>query len=63
MQNYLTKNASNQEEYNKDITLYKVKQATKTLKSHKHKGPDEVKNEFLKYGGEVLTETLQTFLK
>ena len=52
---YLTHDTSNQEEYNKDITLYEVKRATKVLKNHKYEGPDQVRNEFLKYGGEVLT--------
>ena len=44
---YLTHDTSDQEEYNKDITLYKVERATKALKNHKHEGPDEVRNEFL----------------
>ena len=55
MKKYLTHDTSNQEEYNKDITLYEVKRATKVLKNHKYEGPDQVRNEFLKYGGEVLT--------
>ena len=55
---YLTHGTSYQEEYNKDITLYEVKRATKALKKHKHEGPGEVRNEFLKYGAEFLTRTL-----
>ena len=43
---YLTHGTSHQEEYNKDITLYEVKRATKALKKHKHEGPGEVRNEF-----------------
>ena len=35
--------------------MYKVKQATKALKIRKHRGPDEVRNEFEKYNREVLT--------
>ena len=60
---HLTYDTSNQEEYNKDITLHEVKRATKAIKNHKHKGPDEVRNELLNYVGEVLTQTLQTFFK
>ena len=63
MKKYLTHDTSNQEEYNKDITLYELKRATKALKNHKHEGPDKVRNEFLKYGREVQTQTLQTFFK
>ena len=63
MKKYLTHDASNQKEYNKDIILYEVKRAAKALKNHKHEGPHEVRNEFLKYSGEVLTQTLQTFFK
>ena len=63
MKKNVKNNKSNQEEYSKDITLYEVKQAMKALKSHKHEGPDEVRNEFLKCGGEVLTETVQAFFK
>ena len=42
MKKYLTNGTSNQEQYNKDITLHEVKQATKAVKSHKHEGPDEI---------------------
>ena len=41
--------------------MYEVKRATRALKNHKHEGPDEVRNEFLKYGEKVLTQTLLTF--
>ena len=63
MKKYLTHDTSNQGEYNKDITLYELKRATKALKNHKQEGPDKVRNEFLKYGGEVQAQTLQTFFK
>ena len=63
MKKYLTHDTSNQEEYNKDITLYELKRTTKALKNHKHEGPDKVRIEFLKYGREVQTQTLQTFFK
>ena len=44
MKKYLTDDTSNQEEYNKDITMYDINRAAKALKSHKHEGPDEVRN-------------------
>ena len=43
--------------------MYEVNKKVKILKIHKHEGPDEVWNEFLKYGGEVLIQTLQAFSK
>ena len=41
-----------------------VKQAIKSLKNNKSTGPDQIKNEFIKYGGGELTKSLsQTFNK
>ena len=33
------------------------------FKNQKHEAPDEVSNEFLKFSGEVLTQTLQSLFK
>ena len=40
------------------ILLSEVKTAIKSLKNHKHEGPDGIKYEFLKYGGEALAKEI-----
>ena len=41
-----------------------VQQAIKSLKNNKNTGPDQIKNEFIKYGRDELTKSLsQTFNK
>ena len=41
-----------------------VQQAVKSLKNNKNTGPDQIKNEFIKYGRDELTKSLsQTFNK
>ena len=47
--------------YNKEITMQEVKKATQTLKNNKSTGPELIKNEFIKYGGNNLLEKLTYF--
>ena len=49
------------EYYNREITLQEVKKAAKTLKNNKSTGPELIKNEFIKYGGNKLLEKLTSF--
>ena len=41
--------------------MQEVEKATKTLKNNKSKGPELIKNEFIKYGGNNLPEKLTYF--
>ena len=41
---------------NDPINEKEVQQAIKSLKNNKTTGPEEVKNEFIKYGGRELTK-------
>ena len=56
------KNKQHEKEfYNREITMQEVKKATKSLKNNKSTGPELIKNEFIKYGGNKLLEKLTYF--
>ena len=48
---------------NDPIKEEEVKQAIKSLKNNKSTGPDQLKNEFIKYGGGELKSLSQTYNK
>ena len=49
------------EYYNREITLQEVTKVQKPLKNNKSTGPELIKNEFIKYGGNKLLEKLTSF--
>ena len=49
------------EYYNKQITKQEVKKTTQSLKSNKSTGPELIKNEFIKHGGNKRLNKLTSF--